>query len=205
MGPAVLARIPPDLDALNEKMVVTVCARLGFAVEHTRGRRIFAIELGNEALVDSLPGVPGGSSFIGSFDREEAVEDETIDFFASGHPLVEGVFAHIEDSPLGRVVRIEIEAGRERGTGLVAIYRDGLGFDVVARDSTGRDRPDWAAAFRRRPFRVRRDAASVVDDREWEATIRRLGARLEPARRPYALAAVVVRPVSVNVGAPHPR
>ena len=61
-------------------------------------QRLGAIrELGNEAVVDSLPGVPGGSSFVGTFDREEAVEDESIDFFASGHPLVEGVLAYFED------------------------------------------------------------------------------------------------------------
>src|SRR6202008_2837571 len=52
MAPELLARIPANLDALNEHVVVTVCARLGFAVEHTRGRRTFAIELGNESLVD---------------------------------------------------------------------------------------------------------------------------------------------------------
>jgi hypothetical protein len=34
---------------------------------------------------------------VGTFDREEAVEDESIDFFASGHPLVEGVLAFVED------------------------------------------------------------------------------------------------------------
>jgi ATP-dependent helicase HepA len=194
IGPDLLARIPAELDALNEKIVVTVCSRLGFAVEHTRGRRTFAIELGNEALVDSLPGVPGGSSYVGTFDREEAVEDETIDFFASGHPLVEGVFAHVEDSPLGRVVRLEVEAGRERGKGLVAIYKDGPGFDVVARDTSGRDRPDWAAAFRQRPLRARRAPAGALDDLASADMVRRLGAQLEPSRRPYALAAVVVRP-----------
>ena len=193
MGSDLLARIPGDLDALNEHVVVTVCARMGFAVEHTRGRRTFAIELGNESLVDGLPGVPGGSSYIGSFDRAEAVEDETIDFFASGHPLVEGVFAHIEDSQMGRVARLEIEIGSDRGLGLVAIYKDGPGFDVVVRDHTGRDRPDWAAAFRQRPIRARR-AAADIDEREWSDVIRRLATRLDPARRPYALAAVVVRP-----------
>jgi ATP-dependent helicase HepA len=194
IGPDLLARIPAELDALNEKIVVTVCSRLGLAVEQTRGRRTFAIELGNEALVDSLPGVPGGSSYVGSFDREEAVEDETIDFFASGHPLVEGVFAHVEDSPLGRVVRLEVEAGRDRGKGLVAIYKDGPGFDVVARDSSGRNRPDWAAAFRQRPLRARRAPAGALDDPASADMVRRLGAQLEPSRRPYALAAVVVRP-----------
>ena len=193
MGAELLARIPADLDSLTEHVIATVCARLGFHVEHTRGRRTFAIELGSESLVDGLAGVPGGSSYIGSFDREEAVEDEAIDFFASGHPLVEGVFAHIEDSPMGRAVRLEIEIGGDRGLGLVAIYKDGPGFDVLARDHSGRDRPDWAHVFRQRPLRGRRVAADI-DDREWTDVIRRLAARLDPARRPHALAAVIVRP-----------
>jgi len=104
MGAAILARVPSDLDALTERIVTTACARLGFRVEHLRGRRIFAIEFGNEAIVDSLPGVPGGSAYVGTFDREEAVEDESIDFFASGHPLVEGVLAYFEDVEDGRRV-----------------------------------------------------------------------------------------------------
>jgi ATP-dependent helicase HepA len=97
MAAGILARVPNDLDALTERIVTTACARLGFRVEHLRGRRIFAIEFGNEAIVDSLPGVAGGSAYVGTFDREEAVEDESIDFFASGHPLVEGLLAYFED------------------------------------------------------------------------------------------------------------
>lgn len=93
----ILARVPADLDELTERLITTVCARLGFRVEHLRGRRIFAIELGNEAVVDSLPGIPGGSAYVGTFDREEAVEDESVDFFSSGHPLVDGVIAYLED------------------------------------------------------------------------------------------------------------
>jgi ATP-dependent helicase HepA len=98
MAAAILARVPADLDALTERVVTGACTRLGFRVEHVRGRRIFAIEFGSEALVDSLPGVSGGSMFVGTFDREEAVEDESIDFFASGHPLVEGILAYFEDA-----------------------------------------------------------------------------------------------------------
>ena len=106
--PSILARVPADLDALMEQVVVNAASRLGFRIEQVRGRRAYAIEFGNEALVDSLPGVPGGSSFVGSFDREYAVEDETIDFFASGHPLVEGLLAHFEEDPKGRVARLEL-------------------------------------------------------------------------------------------------
>ncbi|OFW13938.1 MAG: hypothetical protein A3H29_08470 [Acidobacteria bacterium RIFCSPLOWO2_02_FULL_67_21] len=195
MAAGILARVPGELDALNEEVVVTACIGLGFTIERPRGRRIFAIELGSGALVDSLPGVPGGSSYVGSFDREEALEEETLDFFASGHPLVEGIFAHFEDSALGRVARFEVEIGAERDEGLVAIYKDGPVFEVAVFDSAGRARPDWGATFRQRPLRVRPVTDEPVEDRNWTTLVRRLGARLEPARRPHALAAIVVRPV----------
>ena len=195
MAAGLLARVPADLDALNQDVVVAACTRLGFAVEHTRGRRVFAIELGSNALVDSLPGVRSGSAYVGSFDREEAVEDETIDFFASGHALVEGILAHFEDGLLGRVARLELQEGREPGEGLAAIYKDGPDFEVIALDARGRPRPDWAAALRERPRRVRRAADDAAGRAAWAAMARRVGTRLDPARPPHALAALVVRPV----------
>jgi ATP-dependent helicase HepA len=193
MAAGILARVPAELDALTEEVVVTACIGLGFTIEHPRGRRTFAIELANNALVDSLPGVAGGSTYVGTFDRDEAVERETIDFFASGHPLVEGILAHYEDGALGRVVRFEIEIAGEHGEGLVAVYKDGPTFEVVAIDSTGRTRPDWAAALRRRPLdaRVLKDEAN--EDVDWPALIRRLGPQLDATRRPHALAAIAVR------------
>ena len=154
-----------------EQVVVNAASRLGFRVEQVRGRRAYAIEFGNEALIDSLPGVPGGSSFVGSFDREYAVEDETIDFFASGHPLVEGLLAHFEEDPKGRVARLEVDIPGQPGTGLIAIYKDGPQFEVVAFDADGRARPDWAEAFRRRSL-------ACAEDEDG----RRRGARLARAR-----------------------
>ncbi len=192
LGPAILAAIPPELDALMEQVVINACARLGFRVEAVRGMRTYAIDFGNEALVDSLPGVPGGASFIGSFDREYAVEDETIDFFASGHALVEGLLAHFEEDPKGRVARVELHHPGQTGTGLVAFYKDGAHVEIVALDVDGRERPDWAAAFRRRPPRVSRMEPDDAAMPTWPAVVRRLGAKLG-SRRPHALAAIVVR------------
>ncbi len=192
MAPGILARVPAELDALNEDAVVAACTRLGFTVERPRGRRTYAIEFGSGALVDSLPGVAGGATFVGSFDREEAVADETIDFFASGHPLVEGIFAHFEDSALGRVVRLEVEFGQEDGEGLLALYKEGRTFDVVALDISGRERPEWATAFRG-PLRAR--AARHESSREWREMVGRLGGQLDPARRPQALAALIIKPL----------
>ena len=156
MAAGILARVPAELDALNEEVVVTACIGLGFTIEHPRGHRIFAIELGNGALVDGLPGVPGGSSYVGSFDREEAVEHETIDFFASGHPLVEGIFAHFEDSALGpgRAVRGRDRPGARRGArgrlqGRPRVRRRG---DRLRRsDSAGLGGGDPSAAAPRAP------------------------------------------------------
>ena len=194
MAAGILARVPADLDALNQEVVVTACIGLGFSIERPRGRSTFAIELGSGALVDGLPGVPGGSSYVGSFDREEALEDDTLDFFASGHPLVEGLFAHFEESPLGRVARFEVEIGADRGEGLVAIYKEGPAFEVVVLDAAGQARPEWAAAFRERPLNARRITDEPGDDPGWAGMVRRLGARLDSARVPHAVAAIVVRP-----------
>ncbi len=194
MADGILARVPAELDALTERVVATACARLGFNVERLRGSRRFAIDFGSEALVDSLPGVPGGSSYVGSFDREEAVEDESIDFFASGHPLVEGILAHVEDSVDGRVAYLELARGHERGEGLVAVYRDGPSVDVVAIDASGETRRDWAAAFHERPLPVRRMRDETLEATDWPRLITVISRRLGAARRPYAVAAIAVRP-----------
>jgi ATP-dependent helicase HepA len=194
MAGAILARVPGELDALIEEVVVRACERLGFHVERLGGRREFAIEFGNQALVDSLPGVAGGSTYVGSFDREAAVEDETIDFFASGHPLVEGILAHFEDSAHGRVAVLEVEIDQQRGDGLVAFYKDGPRYEVVAVDSDGRRRPEWAAGFHRRPLRARQISDESLEGRDWPGMIRHVGPQLDASRRPHAVAAVVIRP-----------
>ena len=192
LGPAILARVPPDLDALIERVVINAASRLGFHVEHVRGHRAYAIEFGNEAVIDSLPGVPAGTSMVGTFDREYAVEDETIDFFSSGHALVEGLLAHFEDDPKGRVARLEVQIPGEAGRGIVAIYKDGPQFEVRAIDSDGRQRPEWEDAFRRSPLRAARMQPADVAGYDWQALATRLAPQLgDPP--PHAVAAVVVR------------
>lgn len=192
MAERIFARLPDGLDALMEDVITRAASRLGFRVEQVRGGRACAIEFGNEALIDSLPGVAGGASFVGTFDREYAVANETIDFFATGHPLVEGVLAHYEDDPAGRAAFLEVQLPGPRGIGIVAIYREAGFSEVVAFDAGGRARLDWAEAFQRPGLRVRRMKAEVIAARDWGALVRDLGARLDPARRPYAVAAVEV-------------
>jgi ATP-dependent helicase HepA len=193
LAAGILARVPPDLDALHEEVVTTACERMALHVEPHAGH-VFSIELGNRALVDSLPGVPGGTSFLGTFDREEALADERIDFYASGHPLVEGVLAHLDESPLGRVAVLRVAIGEARGLGLLALYKDGPEFEAVALDASLRQRPEWATALRRRPLRTRRVSPGLLHDPGWAAAVRRIAAALDPARRPVAIAALLLGP-----------
>ena len=172
---------------------------LGFTIAHPRGHRVFSIEIGSGATVDGLPGVPGGTGFVGTFDREEAVENEFIDFFASGHPLVEGILRHYEDSPIGRVVRCEIAIGNQVSAGIVALYKEGPSFEVIAIDVDGTPRADWAAAVFARPVKLRAVSGAAANNTDWRGMVRRLGAMLDPSRRLYAIAAVDVRPGRVSV------
>jgi ATP-dependent helicase HepA len=193
LGPSILARVPADLDASMERVVTRIAARLGFRVDQVRGSHAYAIEFGNEALVDSLPGVTAGATFIGSFDREFAVLDESVDFFASGHPLVEGLLAHVEEAPEGRVARLELHVPGQPGVGLIAIDKEGPEIGIRAVDAEGRDQPAWASALRRQPVAASTMSPADQAGRDWTALV----ARLAPAlgrRVPHAVAAVVVRP-----------
>lgn len=115
---------------------------------------------------------------MGTFDREYAVEDETIDFLASGHPLVEGLLVHFEEDPKGRVARLELQIPGEAGRGMVLIYKDGPQFEVIALDSRGRLRPDWAGAFRRHPLRAKKMKSADATGYDWRSLITRLAPQL---------------------------
>jgi ATP-dependent helicase HepA len=192
LAPSILARVPAGLDALMEQVVVNAASRLGFHVEQVRGERAYAIDFGSEALLDSLPGVPGGSSFVGSFDREYAVEDENIDFYASGHPLVEGLLAHFDEDPKGRVARLELQLAGDAGIGLVAFYKDGPHVTIEAIDEHGGARPGWAEAFREHAQQARRMKPEDAASYDWASLVARFTQRNE-SRRPHAIAAVIVR------------
>jgi len=192
MSRDLLARVPPELDGLTAEVVLGACDALGLHVERHRGAR-HSIELGRGARVESLPGIAGGASFLGTFDREEAVQDESIDFFASGHPLVEGILAHLDESPIGRVALLHVSLDGEPGFGMLAIYKDGPRFEGVAVDAEGRERPEWARHLTQRPLRTRRVRGESWTRRpEWSGLIRRLAGLLPQGRRPVAVAAVRV-------------
>jgi ATP-dependent helicase HepA len=195
MSESILARVPPDLEELTEDVIVAACEQLNLDVESAGGTSRFGVALSNRARVESLPGIAGGSSFLGTFDRQEAVEDETIDFYATGHPLVEGVLAHLEESRGGRVALLRSSGHGEEGFGLLALYKDGPRFTAEAVDLSGNRRPDWAELFTRRPLKTRRvKAESWVRRAGWPTLVRSVASHLDTGGRLVGLAAIQIEP-----------
>jgi ATP-dependent helicase HepA len=54
--------------------------------------------------VEALPGfdIANERTVLGTFWRDTAVEQEEIEYFATGHPLVEALFGFLRDGPYGR-------------------------------------------------------------------------------------------------------
>lgn len=193
LAPAILARVPAELDELTRDVVLAAGERLHLGVEEHRAGLRFSFELTSRSRVESLPGVGPGASFLGTFDREEAVADEGIDFFASGHPLVEGILAYLDDAPLGRTALLHVAGDGEPQFGLLAVYKEGPHFEAVAVDAEGRERPDWAAQLTRRPLRSRRvKRESWTRQPGWATLVRKMASHLTGRGRPVAAAVLLI-------------
>ncbi len=176
----ILALVPEDLEARARRFCLGAANHLGMKIVEKGGEALYYLELGASLTVESLPGVPEGSRWLGTFDREEAVDKEELDFFASGHPLVEGLLLELEDGRRGRAALCEIPNPEESGAGLLCIYRDGPDWTPVVVDSAGQPRPELAA----RVVEGLAEAAAVdpadwsIDER-WAESIRELGQRAD--------------------------
>lgn len=143
IGAEIEARLPSGLEELNERVVIEACRQYGFDVADRVEQRTWYFEFGEMAIVDALHSVPAGSRFLGTFDRETAVQRETIDFFASGHPLVEAVLLELDHGHRGQVALLEIAGTRQRAFGLYVAYKEGTVHRHVAIDLEGRVRAEW--------------------------------------------------------------
>ncbi len=103
-----LARIPDDLDEMLQRFCLDAADHIGVDVVEKEGESIFYFEYGKSVEVDSIPGLAEGSRFLGTFDRRTAIQNEALDFFSNGHPLVEGLISELEDSPRGRVGAVRL-------------------------------------------------------------------------------------------------
>jgi ATP-dependent helicase HepA len=160
-APDIVARIPATLDTSMERFVLEACDLFGFHTAEKTGHSWY-VEFGSDAIVEHLPGVPGGTRYLGTFAREVAVSREELDFFASGHPLVEGIFQELEDGSRGRAALVQLPRSGHDGAGLLILRRVAEGFSAAAFDVSGARRPEWAELL----IRNRHNLKGVKAD-EW--------------------------------------
>ncbi|MCH6561642.1 MAG: DEAD/DEAH box helicase family protein [Myxococcales bacterium] len=178
----ILARVPPDLELRTRSFCVEAAHRLGLKVVEKVGRALYYIELGEHATVDSLPGVAGGTRYLGTFDRLEAIHKDEVDFFASGHALVEGLLLELEDGPRGRSCLFEVPGDGTEGVGLLCLYKEGPRWQARVVDREGKPEPAWAE----RVLQALPAARSLQPDElelgdDWVTSVRAMGAQLERA------------------------
>jgi len=156
LADGVVARIPPELERLNEEVVLEACRQFGFDVVDRAERKTWYVEFGALATIDDLSGISAGSRWLGTFDRAAAVERETLDFFAAGHPLVEAVLDELSHGHRGQVALLDLRGTGHRGFGLLLARKKGANFELVPIDLEGRVRAEWL------PF-VRGEKGRAVD------------------------------------------
>jgi ATP-dependent helicase HepA len=137
--------VPEDLESRTRRFCLSAANELGMKIVEKGGTAIYYLELGSSLTVETLPGVGEDSRWIGTFDRREALEKEEMDFFACGHPLVEGLLLELADGSRGRAGICELPHEEEAGVGLFCAYRQGSGWQPVVVDGRGELRPEWAS------------------------------------------------------------
>jgi ATP-dependent helicase HepA len=146
-APAILARIPEDLERRTRRFVLGAANDLGLKIVDKGGTALYYIELGASLTVEAIPGVPEESRWLGTFDRAEAIAKDELEFYASGHPLVEGLLLELEDGPRGRAAVFELPHPEHTGSGLLCIYKEGPRWHARVLDTRGTPRPELADAI----------------------------------------------------------
>ncbi len=116
-----------DLDERLEETVTDLARKVGIGVDAEEQVEAFqvAFDLGRELLVEALPGISLAEDkvILGTFWRDTALEQEEIDYFATGHPIVEALFGFLKDGPFGRSgLRAIQERGLKKARGLEFLF-----------------------------------------------------------------------------------
>ncbi|HEX4622589.1 MAG TPA: SNF2-related protein, partial [Myxococcaceae bacterium] len=95
-----------DLDERLEDTVTELARKIGLGVDTDEQVDAFqaAFHFGHALKVEALPGidVQQERTILGTFWRDTAVDQEEIEYFATGHALVEALFGFLRDGPFGR-------------------------------------------------------------------------------------------------------
>lgn len=121
-----LLGVARELDERLEEAVTGIARRVGIGVDTDEQVDAFqcAFHFGHALNVEALPGldVTHERTILGSFWRDTAMEQEELEYFATGHPLVEALFGFLRDGPFGRSAFRHLErrgGGRWRGMELL--------------------------------------------------------------------------------------
>lgn len=190
MADGILSRVPQDLEQRTASVVLEACRQFRFEMEPKDGVARWYLEFGSHATIESLFGVPPGSRYLGTFDRAEAVEKEGLDFFATGHPLVEAILTELADGTRGRVALQEIPGAGFEGVGVLVVEKDGPEFRLSAWDLKGTERPRWVELVTDPPGPVREIPGAGWDVPNWSERVRTLLGKLEFAGEIVAISGV---------------
>jgi ATP-dependent helicase HepA len=98
--------IARNLDETLEEAITDVGDQIGLRVDTDKEVDAFqcAFHFGHALNVEALPGydISEERTVLGTFWRDTAVEFEEIEYFATGHSLVEALFGFVKDGPFGR-------------------------------------------------------------------------------------------------------
>lgn len=140
----ILALVPPELEPMTRRYSLGAANDLGLKIVDKGGTALYYLELGTSLTVESIPGVPDESRWLGTFDRVEALQKDEFDFFASGHPLVEGLLLELEDGARGRTAMFTVPSPQLKGAGVICVFKDGAAWQAIVFDTKGDQRPEWA-------------------------------------------------------------
>ncbi|HEX8819746.1 MAG TPA: helicase-related protein [Archangium sp.] len=116
-----------DLDERLEESVTELARRVGIGVDTDEQVDAFqcALHFGHALKVEGLPGIDitEDRTVLGSFWRDTAVEAEELEYFATGHPIVEALFGFLRDGPYGRSgARFIEKRGPMKAKGVELLY-----------------------------------------------------------------------------------
>ena len=116
-----------DLDERLEETVTELALKVGLGVDTDQQVDAFqcAFHFGHALNVEALPGldISKERTVLGTFWRDTAVEQEEIEYFATGHGIVEALFGFLRDGPFGRNGARFVEVrGPTRARGLELLF-----------------------------------------------------------------------------------
>lgn len=120
---ALKGSVSEDMEERLEEFVLDFCEQTGITVQDKDHHGTYYLALDRYCTLDALPGVGLGTAYVGTFQRERALVYENHDFYATGHPLVEGIFSYLRDTPYGSTALRRFKKTGMRTVGLQLNYR----------------------------------------------------------------------------------